>query len=65
MKMIKESLVNLNISRYTKLVEEENDLKKVNKDLVDAEDKMLRATEKQNEFLKELSLSPYDSAAKS
>lgn len=50
---------NLNISRYipTAIPEEEVDLQTVNADLVELEKKIVAATRKHNEFLKELGLS--------
>lgn len=49
---------NLNISRYisTAIAEEEIDLQAVNADLVELEKKIVAATQKHNEFLKELGL---------
>jgi len=51
---------NLNISRYisTAIPEEEVDLQVVNADLVELEKKIVVATHKHNEYLKELGLSP-------
>ena len=51
---------NLNISRYisTAVAEEKIDLAAVHTDLVDVEKRIVDATEKHNEFLKELGLPP-------
>ena len=51
---------NLNISRYisTATAEEEIDLIAVHTDLVNIEERIVKATNKHNEFLKELGLSP-------
>ena len=58
MERIVEEGYNLNISRYisTALSEEEIDLVAVNKELVEAEEKVQAATRKHNEFLQELGL---------
>ncbi len=55
---IKKNDYNLNISRYisTAQREEEIDLKAVNRELVALEEKIVTATKKHNEFLKELGL---------
>jgi type I restriction enzyme M protein len=54
----KENDCNLNISRYVSLAvpEEEIDLAAVHAELVEAEEEIAQATEKHNEFLKELGL---------
>ncbi|NTW87931.1 MAG: type I restriction-modification system subunit M [Desulfobulbaceae bacterium] len=51
---------NLNISRYisTATAEEEIDLTAVHADLVNLEERIVKATNKHNEFLKELGLAP-------
>jgi type I restriction enzyme M protein len=51
---------NLNISRYisTAMLEEEIDLGAVNRELLDLDNKIVAATKKHNEFLKELGLPP-------
>jgi len=51
---------NLNISRYisTATAEEEIDLNVVHTDLLSLEERIVKATNKHNEFLKELGLSP-------
>ena len=58
MKEIAGNDYNLNISRYisTAVAEEEIDLAAVHADLVAAEEKIAEATQKHNEFLKELGL---------
>jgi type I restriction enzyme M protein len=60
MEKIKEEGYNLNISRYmsTAMPEEEIDLITVNQELLTLENKIVAATEKHNEFLKELGLPP-------
>ena len=51
---------NLNISRYisTAMLEEEIDLGAVNRELLSLDNKIVAATKKHNEFLKELGLPP-------
>ena len=51
---------NLNISRYisTATAEEEIDLTAVHADLVNIEERIVNATNKHNQFLKELGLPP-------
>lgn len=51
---------NLNISRYvsTSIEEEKIDLGAVNKELMNIEKKIREATDKHNQFLKELGLPP-------
>ena len=58
MKEIEAHEYNLNISRYisTAKAEEEIDLLRVNKELVELEKQIVSATKKHNEFLKELGL---------
>ena len=58
MKEIEKNEYNLNISRYVSTAEpeEEIDLKRVNKDLVEIEGKIKEAKEKHNKFLEELGL---------
>lgn len=58
MEEIEKNGFNLNISRYisTALSEEEIDLGKVHKELLELENKISTATNKHNEFLKELGL---------
>ena len=58
MKEIEKNEYNLNISRYVSTAEpeEEIDLKQVNKELVEIEEKIKKAKEKHNGFLKELGL---------
>ena len=60
MEEIESNGYNLNISRYisTAITEEEVDLIAVNGELMTLETKIAAATEKHNEFLKELGLSP-------
>lgn len=60
MEEIEANDFNLNISRYvsTAKPEEEIDLGAVNKELVALEEKVMAATNKHNEFLKELGLPP-------
>jgi type I restriction enzyme M protein len=60
MEEIEEKGYNLNISRYmsTATPEEEIDLGTVNQELLTLENKIVAATEKHNEFLKELGLPP-------
>ena len=60
MEEIEKNGYNLNISRYisTASVEEEIDLKAVNAELVELEDKIRQARDKHNAFLKELGLPP-------
>ncbi len=57
---IEKNDYNLNISRYisTATTEEEVDLQAVNAELVDLENRIIEATNKHNEFLRELGLSP-------
>ena len=58
MKEIENNEYNLNISRYisTSKEEEEIDLKKVHSELLSTHDTIKKATEKHNQFLKELGL---------
>jgi len=58
MSEIEKNDYNLNISRYvsTALPEEIIDLEKVNKELVEIENKIKSSTAKHNKFLKELGL---------
>ena len=58
MEEIKQNDFNLNISRYisTAVAEEEVDLKEVHAEMVSLEQKIKAATERHNEFLKELGL---------
>lgn len=60
MEEIKANDYNLNISRYisTAMLEEEIDLGAVNRELLALDNKIVAATKKHNEFLKELGLSP-------
>ena len=60
MKEIEKNEFNLNISRYvnTAVSEELIDLKKVNEELTEIDKKAKTATEKHNQFLKELGLPP-------
>lgn len=57
---IEKNGYNLNISRYVSNTQEEEkiDLLAVNKNLIDIEKKIIDATKKHNEFLKELGLPP-------
>ncbi len=57
---IEQNGYNLNISRYvsTSIDEEKIDLKAVNEELVNIEKKILEATDRHNQFLKELGLPP-------
>lgn len=59
MERIEKEGYNLNISRYISAAqaEEEVDLSAVNSELVDLEEKLSSATNRHNEFLKELGLS--------
>ena len=60
MEEIETNNYNLNISRYisTAISEEEIDLGVVNQELITLENKIVTATKKHNEFLKELGLPP-------
>ncbi|MDR0725081.1 MAG: type I restriction-modification system subunit M, partial [Prevotellaceae bacterium] len=57
---IAENGYNLNISRYISTAKSEEiiDLKAVNDELIDIEKKIAEATEKHNQYLKELGLPP-------
>jgi type I restriction enzyme M protein len=65
MEKIEAEGYNLNISRYisTAIAEKEIDLGAVNRELLALEDKIVAATNKHNEFLKELGLPPLPSIA--
>lgn len=64
MKEITENHYNLNISRYVSTAQEESevDLADTHRELVKIEGEIRTATEKHNEFLKELGLPPLPSA---
>ncbi|PKM42759.1 MAG: type I restriction-modification system subunit M [Gammaproteobacteria bacterium HGW-Gammaproteobacteria-1] len=66
MEEIEKNDYNLNISRYvsTATEEEKIELQAVNAELVDLEDKIVSATRRHNEFLKELGLAPLPLGAK-